>query len=336
MSQPSLLAYATSTFNVTDRNLLNEMERKLKPKYQFRGNAAQYNKNLLNDTTLKRACCMGNDFVNVRIPSYRGARYNLTLDEDKIAKENNYLDVRVKVNRNKCPSEFNNQGSVGCQSFYRVYCTSVLQEFISIYWKDKSKPFPYNKWVAYKKECACFSPEPEWMKNFQFNIPPKCVIPDCLPGGNSFLDDESQGSECKNLTYCQQNLDVGTVAAIEGSAVDVGGLNMVNNCGQNSALAKSYQEAKQQLTNGGTVTPAPTPTPTPSPVSEPSFGPEPSPVSEPSSGPEPGFNASQTTEQQTTEQQVTERTPSIFLTVGGSALLLCCLMIIIIAVVIFM
>lgn len=30
MSQPSLLGYATSTFNVTDKNLLNEMEKKIK------------------------------------------------------------------------------------------------------------------------------------------------------------------------------------------------------------------------------------------------------------------------------------------------------------------
>lgn len=305
-------------------------KKKLKPQYQFNGNAKQYNTRLLNDTTLKRACCMGSDFVNVRIPSYTGAKYNLNLDEGKIAKANNYVDVRTKVNRASCPAGFNDATTVGCQSFYRVYCTGILQEFIDKYWKDQTKPFPYTQWVSYKKECACFSPDPEWMKNFQFNIPPKCVIPDCLPGGNAFLDDESQGTACQNLTYCQQNLDIGTVAAIEGSSVDVGGLNLVNNCGQNSALAKSYNQAKQQLASSGTKTSTKPSTTTTTTTTTPS-----SPPSESTINPTSELTTDQTSESTVNTENEASITSSILLPIGASVFLLCCIIIIIIAVIFY-
>ena len=319
----SLFAYATSKYGVTDRDINDRVYNNLSP-----GNQNQSNYNpMLDNTALKRACCnrpnkRSPKTVKVRIPTWPGAPYG-NLSADDMAKENQYVDVNVDIAQS-CPAGYEDMTKTNCKDFYRIYCGNILDEFIKRYWRDKNTPFPYDKWVDYKKECACFAPDPKWVQAMQFNTLPKCVIPECRQGSGAFLDSISQAGECQDLTYCSQNFSADTIAAIDNSEVNLA-VTMVNNCGPGSDAQKSLEDTVQpgaapqpvSVSNMPGSSPAPVP---PSPPSTTITKPakvrtSPVPVSKPSPASVSGPSRTM-----------------LLLPVGGIGLLCCCLLVIIIIV----
>lgn len=324
MSGPeySIFAHATSKYNVSDRDINNNVYNNLSPQNQ---NQSKYNQ-ILDQTALKRACCnrpnnRSPKTVKVRIPGWAGYQYS-NLEADQMAKENKYVDVDVNL-ANECPAGYDDQTQTQCKDFYRIYCGTILDEFITRYWRDKSKPFPYDKWVLYKKECACFAPDPKWVQDMNFNTLPKCVLPECRQGSGAFLDNVSQAGVCQDLTYCSQDFSAGTIAAIQDSEVNLA-VNMVNNCGPGSSAETSLANAVQPSTPPAPISVSQTPGSTPAPV------PQPPPVSKPTSSP----STNVITEPSSPQGGLIPGTSNTLLLfpVGGVGLLCCCLCIIIIVI----
>ena len=330
MSNPeySIFAHATSTYDVTDKDINNDVYNNLSPQNQSQ---SKYNQ-ILDETALKRACCnRPNDrspkTVKVRIPSWPGYQYS-SLEADQIAKENNYVDVDVNLQQ-ECPAGYNNQTTTQCKDFYRIYCGNILDEFSKRYWRDKSKPFPYEQWILYKKECACFAPDPKWVQAMNFNTLPKCVIPECRQGSGAFLDSISQSGECQDLTYCSQDFSAGTIAAIENSTVELA-VNMINNCGPGSEAQTTLQDQVQPGSTPQPVSASQTPSSTPAPVppssSQPSLT-QPSPT-QPSSTQTPNTQSDQQSTTTTNNLLSTNR----LIPIGGVTLLICIILIVLIGI----
>jgi len=184
---------------------------------------------ILSSTTIKRACCLGNNLigdntkplkVNVRIPIPTGMT-----DLPAINKKFGYYDRVVYVPRSMCGQyvksdkrdvNYNNQ----CDDFYQLYCANMLDLF-----QSEKKAMGNNssvdpvEFLQYKPECACYNV----YKQFQNNgvpLSPRCLMyPSCSDANNdtnSVYMDPLSRQQCPqnlNLTVCSQIVDLTGVGA---------------------------------------------------------------------------------------------------------------------------
>lgn len=189
----------------------------------FNNSTQQFLNNTLTDTQLKRACCLANPITtntNVRIPLFPEIEGEIEANPSVYGESElqyGYFDRPTEMPvPNMCPSGYdmiNNptqETYTNCDTFFKVYCSNIIKEFQN----ENPQGFDYLKFSYYKPECACFVPIPNWLKNLDANIAPKCLYPGCNAGGNSsggsgnvWLDHVSKASNC-DLTICQANINI--------------------------------------------------------------------------------------------------------------------------------
>lgn len=206
-------------------------------------NSSELNQ-LLDDTTIKRACCLrdssdsGQIEVKVKIP-----KPNKDIEVTSMEKNFNYLNKTVKINRAICKdpkfSDYSPE-STKCDNFYASYCSNILNDYQQLL-KETGKKYTANDWNQYSLDCACYGSlldesgdgstvskaTQSLVKKMQEDAPPKCYMPKCGQTG-SYIDKKSRKGEC-NITVCQQIFDAGQIS-IEGENNEIANTFKMN-CG---------------------------------------------------------------------------------------------------------
>jgi hypothetical protein len=158
---------------------------------------------ILNDTTIKRGCCMrknNNDkiYVKVKIPKPKGHVIEV---HDSAENKFNYIEKLVEISPHMCDEKYSyyKNGTSQCDDFFQSYCTNILSDYEELV----NGQFNPTEWAEYSPECSCYGKSSEESAPGIFNninIPPKCYMPGC-GGSTSYLDPISRKNEC-NLTIC--------------------------------------------------------------------------------------------------------------------------------------
>lgn len=220
MSVPAL-AYATIKNTVKDPTTLTYFQQNLNVDALPPGGTSTFSTDLqgglktldkiLDKTQQKRACCLGQNNVSVRIP-----QPNITISGlpavVAVMDKYGYYD-RPNVTMPPSPAgvtgfcaDLDGDGQLyapnnaKCNNFSMVYCKNMVQQYQN---QAQSGEFDYGEFAYYKPECQCFTPIPQWVIQATNNsgIIPRCILPGCDPGSaNLFLDPASQSNiQCSNL-----------------------------------------------------------------------------------------------------------------------------------------
>jgi len=301
------LAYARMGNTVQDADILQDFYSNLKNKPTTTAIDDLYNKldEILDNTTIKRACCLrkGNEnkYVDVRIPLPTGATNDSTLASGRTAQKYKYYDIRIPITNELCKkyAPQYKSGTSYCDDFYKVYCNNIIQS----YKKDNNGKFDFGEFSVYKPECLCYTPLPSSVKDY--GVAPQCFIPNCADNStNVYLDSRWRGKGC-DLTICQASINLNDLSA--GGNADIAS-NIQQKCGTGA----------QNGTDPGTTDPTTTDPGTTDPTN-------------PTDPTDPG-----TTDPTTTTDQQTFFDKNKFLIfggIGGVVLLCCCVIIIVIALV---
>lgn len=185
---------------------------------------------LLDNTTIKRGCCMRRNkgdkvFVKVKIP--RPVNYPIEV-VGSVEHRFNYIEKVAEIDPKLCDTQFSDYqpGSKPCDDFYQSYCDNLREDYESM----NQQKFDPTDWTAYAPECACFGQKAENTAQgslLGLNIPPKCYMPNC-GDPTSYLDKVSRDGECE-MTICNALFNADELAAGQNLSIQ----NKVEqNCGQ--------------------------------------------------------------------------------------------------------
>lgn len=276
----SALIYATYKNNLTENKDLAE----LTDYFGYGGNfdfgidKSEKLKNLdniLDQTQIKRACCLGKKSIHVRIPLYTGLQIEDIQGSGDLRKEFKYFDKEVSVGDCRLP-EYDKRNADNntdiynkCEEFYKVYCANMINDFK----QENGGKWDLEKFLRYKPECSCFVPPPQGLPQ-GVNIVPRCFYDWCTSGNfNSnliWLDKESRGGEC-DLNICNSKIDQDEFTAGGNVAVANKVIQICGDAGKSNPFATA---------GGNTYVPPPpsSPTPFPSYPPPPPVTPAPQPV----------------------------------------------------------
>ena len=182
---------------------------------------------ILDQTTIKRACCLQTDTLDVRIPIPKeiqdkyDAGESYSSDEDSMFIKYGFFDKSVTVPENLCPTGFT-RGDVksgdpeklkSCDDFMEVYCRNSLNN----YKKANEGKYKHSDFILYKPECSCFGDTTKLDAKTK-NFPRKCLFMNCGTA-NSYEDNSSRGESC-SLQICN--------SIIDASGADAGGDITIN------------------------------------------------------------------------------------------------------------
>lgn len=157
---------------------------------------------LLDDTTIKRGCCMRHHkgdrvIVKVKIPRPKEVVAEVP---DSVEDRFNYIERTIEIPSEMCDQpEYSSfqPATKQCDDFMKAYCENLKYDL------SQMTPFNSTDWNAYSPECACFGQKAEDLAPgvfAGFNIPPKCYMPGC-GDPTSYLDRVSRDGACE-LTVC--------------------------------------------------------------------------------------------------------------------------------------
>ena len=187
---------------------------------------------LLDETTIKRGCCMRKKkgdkiLVKVKIPRPKDVPIEV---KDSVEERFNYIEKLVDVDPKYCDDKYNyfQPASNECDDFYKSYCENMRADYEEMV-GDK---FSSVEWNDYSPDCACYGQKAEESAPGVFtgvNVPPKCYMPDC-GGSTAYLDPTSRAGEC-NLTICNALFNASDFAAGKNISVQS---KVEQNCGKNT------------------------------------------------------------------------------------------------------
>ena len=231
------LMYASIKNNIKDSNSLNLLSSSITPMINIPNTidgVDKYFTNILNETAIKRACCMASGStdgtVKVRIPI--PSDIDINKDIDPLRKKYGYYDKVISVPASVCKKypEYT-PGSVSCNNFYKTYCENIKY----LYKLENNNNFNQGEWINYKKECSCYGEVPPEMAQFA----PLCYMAGCNSGDTTiYLDPpsrniaEKSGGACPT-TICNAYLNIKDVSA--GNSVNTNA-NFQQNCSRNNVI----------------------------------------------------------------------------------------------------
>jgi hypothetical protein len=211
INQELLQDLATNT-NITSGNI-NTIQNKLN--------------DYLDETTIKRACCMGragpnkgdgSTGIKVKIPIPQN--YNLLQDLDaNLEKQFQYIEKTVYIPQTLCDASWVKYDPY-CDNFMNIYCTNQLQTFKNL----NGGTFDEGKWKVYAKECSCYAPvNPSYA-----SAPRTCYMNGCSLGDTGvYIDPSSRGQQC-DMTVCTSILNAEGIKA--GGSANINS-QVQQNCG---------------------------------------------------------------------------------------------------------
>ena len=241
---------------------------------------------LLINTTIKRACCLGNpetpDTTNqrfkitVKLP-YVEELVPSTVDSGtkELWKTFGFMTKEILVPKYMCgdlskPTNTNNVTTY-CDKFYRAYCENAKQMYALDLSGINNPAFKYNSedFRRTTPDCACFI---DRLKEYSTGLQPACYANTCLSSSAAFTDNVTRKEGACKLSQCIANIKVGDVTAIDNAKAQVGIGSVVQNCGDAIRKIETNPGASSdQLRNA--ISPTPTPTTTSTPTTSPTTSP---------------------------------------------------------------
>lgn len=233
--------------------------------------------NILSETTIKRACCLANQYgdgwgnasddgnyfkIDVKIPT-PGENYPYSETQQGLTqKKFGYIDSTIYVPKNMCASvgidlstPNNNWGT--CDSFYETYCEN--QKYF--YNLENSGEYDSEEFYYYSNyECPCFADYPPGF----FNNPAAengggvCYLPNCSKNTGGQLIYFDAASRAVN-DVCTANIcsQINTVVAAEAMGQGTINISSENSmkCGLQAPTKKtqSSRTISQQTTGTSTI-----------------------------------------------------------------------------------
>jgi len=186
--------------------------------------------NLLSQSTIKRACCMGynsntNDTKNfetsVKIPfveelaTHSGATSDIIANWRKLG----YISKTVLIPKSMCPAGYSrpargNRDSTPCDTFMRAYCENA-KEMYNADIIDISGTYSENEYMNITPECGCFA---DRLKEYGGNPPPLCYSPRCSFSNTVYPDQNSRAQGGCPVNQCVSILNLATTTSLGGQA----------------------------------------------------------------------------------------------------------------------
>ncbi|AYV76890.1 MAG: hypothetical protein Barrevirus3_10 [Barrevirus sp.] len=252
------LLNASMKNGLTDPNDMLAIKNVLQGDYKLNIGTTQLNdeakitlNKLLSETEKKRACCMGQKSIDVRIPLPNGIISDNS-DTGLLMAKYGYYDQRVDNIPIDQPGfcTFDNKdftkNSANCDDFYNLYCKNIVNEFTKA---NNGKFDPAIFSTSYKSECSCFMPIPKWVTEaYQGEPMGQCVLPNCGPNKAVYLDRASRTGPCNN-TICYQNVKIDSATLAENASIAT---TLQNNCIEKtgvSPITVTKQPVEPTITN---------------------------------------------------------------------------------------
>jgi hypothetical protein len=190
--------------------------------------------NILSDTTIKRACCLGRDYkvngqkqegyygIDVRIPLPKLCDKNkedneYCLDANDLSNDYfqkfNFYDINIGVPKELCntldgdyskPAK-DNDAVTDCDTFFTAYCKNSKAFYENELDQINKSIDPNGYATDYKPECACLG---YVYVDPVYDVSPKCMVAtgcsdDFYDTGKVFLDTYNREKCADNVTICQ-------------------------------------------------------------------------------------------------------------------------------------
>jgi len=199
------LVYAGIKNNITDQQPLEDLASTLPPYVNSGGLSDKNNaiNNILRNTTIKRACCMGLDGdkkgITVRIPIPTAET------SSSLGTKFGYYDKLISVPSSLCQTIDGTYapGASICDDFYQSYCSNLK----SLYKLENGGKFNQDEWRQYKPECACYGDLSDI--NLFVNENPVCYMAGCEPhSSTAYLNTGARNAECRDLVLCLSTVNL--------------------------------------------------------------------------------------------------------------------------------
>jgi len=189
----------------TDSTLASKLSNKIDMK-----NYKKELDNILDMTTIKRACCVnhkrdgvtGDSYkVNVRIPIPTNHDFTTTAPHiSQLQKKFGYIDKIIDVPKTLCDKIGYDYYSDKCDIFMDTYCNNVKSQYQDELSKINEK-YNDNEFSYYKPECSCYGNIPDPIAKSGYNIAKNCYMPNCDVGNMNVFLDRGSRQPC-NATIC--------------------------------------------------------------------------------------------------------------------------------------
>ena len=119
------------------------------------GNSADDIDNILDKTTIKRACCSNTSNVNVKLPIYPNISFDEFTGGGVIEQKFGFINKTINVPTSSCPTGYNTGTETGtsCDTFYSLYCSNARKVY-----KDKKtslgETLDLEEFKLYSPDCA--------------------------------------------------------------------------------------------------------------------------------------------------------------------------------------
>lgn len=233
------LVYAEMNNNLTNQELIQDLANQMNINSSNLTDIQNTFNDYLDETTIKRACCMGragpnkgdgSTGIHVKIPIPTG--YNLNQDVNKnLESKFDFIEKTVYVPQEMCNPQWQKDQPY-CDNFMDIYCANQLKIFTDL----NNGNFDQGNWKLYSKECSCYAPpNPSYA-----SAPHTCYMNGCSGGDSGvYIDPSSRGKQC-DMTVCTSILNAADIQA--GGSANINS-QVEQNCG--SAIAKRAEEQAQ-------------------------------------------------------------------------------------------
>jgi hypothetical protein len=214
--------------------------------------------NMLSNTTIKRACCLGNEDtskknfrITVKIPYVEDIAKNITPRPDAVTLENwrklGYMHKEVLVPKNMCPGDYKKPTNTDgiftkCDKFYQLYCENSKL----LYNMDVSGNYNEEDFRVASPDCGCYLDKPA---SFPTGIQPACYTGFCYSVPVAFTDPATRKDGACNVNNCTSVFNIGDLQALTGGQIDAQ-FNLNQTCGSTKQLmddTKAGKLSKEEL-----------------------------------------------------------------------------------------
>jgi hypothetical protein len=245
MSDPQI--YDSLGNQITSLANLQELNKNLQPVGYLPvsdnlGKAHSMLSDILKYYNIRRACCLqvqdpkkeNNYIIKSLVNAPAGHKFQNTA-VGRFYKNANKYDKTLSIPKSLCERTYTNPTGAGCQNFYAVYCSNLIQQYKKI--NGNLAGFE-----ELRPECGCYIPIPEYIKKAGINAPPVCISPPCNRKKGIFLDQVSAdpNADCQVL-LCNASTKLSDITGknvnIDGKITQVCGGTLVTNVNNGFTLS---------------------------------------------------------------------------------------------------
>ena len=199
--------------------------------------------NLLANTTIKRACCVGNEDdtgkyfkTKVKLPYLEDIASEMNPKPDPSLLENwkklGYMHKDVLVPKTLCPvtpvrylKPVSGDKTINpCDKFYQTYCENAKL----LYSMDLSgRQFDNEEFRISTPDCGCYVDRPDDMDP---GVQPPCYTTGCYANTTAYSDPATRGDGACKINKCASYFDINEMTALTGGKISAE-FNLTQNCG---------------------------------------------------------------------------------------------------------